>query len=98
MDDENPRAQGISRRRVMTGALGAAAVGAAAVAVPALAGHKAAADPPAKALNAGSLPAEDWVIYVRDADNSAMDVFVGMQHFAVRDSDLVARLISAVTR
>lgn len=102
MDDETPVSKGISRRRVVAGAVGAAAVGAAATAaitIPDSAGSKAAAAAPAPvAANAGSLPKEDWVIYVRNADNEAMDVFVGMQHFAVRDGDLVSRLIAAVTK
>jgi len=99
MDDETLQAKGISRRRVVTAAAGTAAVGAAAaIAVPAVTGHKAAGGTPAAAANTGSLPAQDWVIYLRNADDQAMDVFVGMQHFAVRDGDLVARLISAVKR
>jgi hypothetical protein len=37
------------------------------------------------------------VVSIRDTDTGELDVFVGTQHFAVRDSDLVARVIAAAT-
>ena len=102
--DETPEVHSVSRRRVVKGALGAAAAGAAAVAamrVSTSSGTGAAAPAAAAAapkVDTGSLPKQDWVVYVRDADNGALDVFVGEQHFPLRDSDLVARLIAAATK
>jgi hypothetical protein len=93
-------ARRVSRRALVTGAAGAAAAGAAAVAVvsvPALAeGRKAPVDAAAPPRNS-ALPKQDWVVYIRDTDTGELDVFVGTQHFAVRDSDLVARVIAAAT-
>jgi hypothetical protein len=105
MDNDSPEAPAVSRRAVVRGAAGIAAVGAAAVAVtriPAAHGHEtapAAHDAAAAAATTrvtGALPKQDWAIYVRDADSGELDVFVGTQHFAVRDSDLVARLVASV--
>lgn len=104
MDKDTPEARSVSRRGLVRGAAGAAAVGAAAVAAARLpaavggGGAQLAAAPAAAAAAAGhgsALPKEDWVVYVRDADRGELDVFVGTQHFAVRDSDLVARLVAA---
>jgi hypothetical protein len=101
--DDTGAARSVTRRRLVKGAAGAAAVGAAAVAavrVPALSGHHAepVAASTVPAVDTGSLPKQDWVIYVRDADNDALDVFVGEQHFPVRDADLVARLVAAAAK
>jgi hypothetical protein len=104
MDNDTPEAtRRVSRRGLVKGAAGAAAVGAAAVAVtriPGVTGHgaapaaqEAAADTTAQ--RTGALPKQDWAIYVRDADSGDLDIFVGTQHFAVHDSDLVARVVAA---
>jgi hypothetical protein len=102
MDNDTSEARSVSRRGLVKAAAGAAAVGAGAVAVariPAATGHgtaPAARDAAAATpQRADTLPKQDWAVYVRDADSGDLDVFVGTQHFAVHDSDLVARLVAA---
>lgn len=102
MDEGTSEARSVTRRRLVGGAVGTAAAVAAvaAVRVPttdqkaAAAAHTAAGASAASA-DTGSLPKQDWVIYVRDANDGTLDVFVDTKHFTVRDSDLVARLIAA---
>jgi hypothetical protein len=95
---------GISRRSVLRGAAGAgltATVLAGAAAGPALAAGRPAAGRPAgdrhvpRDLDEGA--GEDVIVHVRDVRSGELDVFSGTSHTRLRDPDLAARLVRAIS-
>jgi|SRR5580692_3599954 hypothetical protein len=98
---------GISRRSVLRGAAGAGAAGltatvlAGAAAGPALAAGRPAAGRPAgdrhvpRDLDEGA--GEDVIVHVRDVRSGELDVFSGTSHTRLRDPDLAARLVRAIS-
>jgi hypothetical protein len=97
----------ISRRSVLRGAAGAGAAG---LTVTVLAGASAgpalaAASPGGKRTGGGrNAPrdpdegaGEDVIVHVRDARSGELDVFSGISHTRLRDPDLAARLVRAIS-
>jgi hypothetical protein len=95
---------GISRRSVLRGAAGAgltATVLAGAAAGPALATARPAVGRPdgdrhvSRDLGEGA--SEDIIVHVRDVRSGELDVFSGTSHTRLRDPDLAARLVRAIS-
>ena len=97
---------GISRRSVLRGAAGAGAAGltatvlAGAAAGPALAARPAAGRPDGDRhvpRDLGESAGEDVIVHVRDVRSGELDVFSGTSHRRLRDPDLAARLVRAIS-
>ena len=98
---------GISRRSVLRGAAGAGAAGltatvlAGAAAGPALAATRPAAKRVGRDRHAPRDPdegaGEDVIVHVRDVHSGELDVFSGTRHTRLRDPDLAARLVRAIS-